>query len=152
MGYSIYVKTDKETKEKFYNFLSKNIKPINDEFYGDDDNYRLNTDLSYTDGSNHIIGFDYSCGGIDRTYIHTIVKWMASKLGKNYFYWNYKKIDFKSIKVSEQIDEIKKNKKTKRNAISSILGYKVLYDNNVDDVVEFIDNEIDRLDKLWDEI
>lgn len=167
MGYSIYVKTNKKTRDKLFDFLTNNMKDILQEVLGwEHRHYHLTTDPSYSIKSKYLVGFDYNCGGADRTYIHIITQWMASKLGQDYFYYDHQRVKFKSVNIreildehTEQIMELSKIVKTPNHppepysyekAYKMTLQSQFFYnEEKFDKFIEFIETEIKRLDELW---
>lgn len=165
MGYSVYITTDKNTRDKFFDFLDVNMKSINKEVLNLEANYHLLTkDPSYSIKSKlSKIGFDYNCTGAEHTYIFLVAKWMSSKINKDYIYWDHKKIEFSTLDVRTEIQDYVKflrelaesqNKKYSPEelynmALQNKLG---LIEEHYDDFIFFISNEIDRLDELWNNL
>jgi len=166
MGYSIYVKVEsEEVAEKFYDFLYKNMKHINKEMFDLDDNcYGLDTDLSYADEDCFTIGFEYGGGGADRAYAHCITKWIARKVGEGKYFWDSDEMKLgEDITLAKSLKESVKSifhnpnrketitmKEAKERAVTQLLGFYVFGKDRADETIVWIDNEIKRLDELWD--
>ena len=146
MGYSIYVDArTEELQQQMYDFLVENMKNYLVELFDgfDGSTVRLaEGDLSYIDSKHkYPVGFDYGpIFGMERFYITEIVKWLSGKVGDGKTYW-YDGVEKTKIKSpsADYLDLLKRECK----------GYKKnkkLFERSI----EFVKNEIKRLDELWE--
>lgn len=118
-----------------------------------------------------VIGFDYNCGGGERVHMYEIIKWMAEKIGQNpnvyYYDGELTKIKkHKSIKehfdaeAEKMYDRKESNDKTTLNQVRIEISSWELsvsrknksntdIDKEINERIEFIDNDIKRLNELW---
>ena len=148
MGYSVYVKTkDGELQKKMYNFLEKNMKDYRKTFFPkgiNTINLAEGKDLAYSNKERNIIGFNYKTGlGMERLYIFEIVKWMSRKIGdgKHYEYDGTETCEITDVFEDEMEMDILQLE-------CESFDIENLFQKSVD----FIKNEIDRLNKLWNDL
>lgn len=176
MGYSIFIIAKEESLQtKMSDFLSKHLIGFNKLYFNDDDNYfRLAVgpkDISYTGDMENslIIGFDFNASGAERTHMFEILKWMCEKIGseKDVYYYDGEHSTFKNIPISKRIEhqankllQAPGNKKysfidlrrsVERMEIGYFSGIEKVQDAEVLKAVNLIENDIGRLDKLWNE-
>jgi len=89
MGYSVFVRANSENQAKeLYKLLIRKCKK--------GDYYRIcygnkKHGISYNGliKPECSVGFDYSCmSDKERNYIYGIIKWLAGKIGKNFYYYD----------------------------------------------------------------
>lgn len=166
MGYSIFIKAkDENSKNAMYDFLNKNMRSYNKEVLNIDSSYfaiRKDENLSYGGKlKGYLIGFDYNASGFERHYAFTLLKWMSETIAKEprIYYYDGERSRFPKneqraiIKEAKMLMKANNNKEPLGRYIESVeFGYygPLGFDKDMKaKSLNFINGEIERLDKLW---
>lgn len=151
MGYSITLAAPtEELMDKMFEFLADHFQNMAnvEEFGLDHSALRLgkgHEDLSlsyFPDDVPYPVGFDYSSwiSMEERIYAFRVIEWMAVTLGVSYYWYDSeKKVDVKPLS-KEDVQE---------HVMATGLG--MMQPNVAMKVVDFAFEQVDRLQKLWEE-